>query len=261
LNYASGAKTPLSAIFAAIILMLIVLLIAPLMGYLPIAAMAGVILVVAYNLIDFHHIRETLSFSIEESAVLITTFLATLFLELEFAIYLGVLLSLVLFLGKTSTPSIPTLSLDETQASGKKKLIDINEKPLKQCPQLKIIRIDMSIYFGSVNHIQKRIATISENERINHILIVASGINFIDLAGTKALIAENNRLVKNGGNLYFVGLKPSVYEFAAKSHFIQQVGMSHFFDTKKQAIKHIYKELDREICATCPALIFDECAL
>ncbi|CAC9593593.1 Sulfate permease [uncultured Gammaproteobacteria bacterium] len=261
LNYASGAKTPLSAIFAAIILMLIVLLIAPLMGYLPIAAMAGVILVVAYNLIDFHHIRETLSFSIEESAVLITTFLATLFLELEFAIYLGVLLSLVLFLGKTSTPSIPTLSLDETQASGKKKLIDINEKPLKQCPQLKIIRIDMSIYFGSINHIQKRIATISENERINHILIVASGINFIDLAGTEALIAENNRLVKNGGNLYFVGLKPSVYEFAAKSHFIQQVGMSHFFDTKKQAIKHIYKELDREICATCPALIFDECAL
>jgi len=259
LNYASGAKTPLSAIFAAIILMLIVLLVAPLMGYLPIAAMAGVILVVAYNLIDFHHIRETLSFSIEESAVLITTFLATLFLELEFAIYLGVLLSLVLFLGKTSTPSIPTLSLDKTQANGKKKLIDINEKPLKQCPQLKIIRIDMSIYFGSVNHIQKRIATISENERINHILIVASGINFIDLAGTEALIAENNRLVKNGGCLYFVGLKPSVYEFAAKSHFIQQVGISRFFDTKKHAIEHIYKKLDREICATCPALIFDEC--
>ncbi len=259
LNYASGAKTPLSAIFAAIILMAIVLLIAPLMAYLPIAAMAGVILVVAYNLIDFHHIRTTLSFSIEESAVLIATFLATLFLELEFAIYLGVLLSLVLFLGKTSTPSIPTLSLDNTQANGKKKLIDINEKPLKQCPQLKIIRIDMSIYFGSVNHIQKRIATISENQRINHILIVASGINFIDLAGTEALISENNRLVRNTGGLYFVGLKPSVYEFAAKSHFIQQIGVSHFFDTKKQAFNYIYKKLDRETCATCPALIFNEC--
>ncbi len=259
LNYASGAKTPLSAIFAAIILMAVVLLIAPLMAYLPIAAMAGVILVVAYNLIDFHHIRTTLSFSIEESAVLIATFLATLFLELEFAIYLGVLLSLVLFLGKTSTPSIPTLSLDNTQANGKKKLIDINEKPLKQCPQLKIIRIDMSIYFGSVNHIQKRIATISENQRINHILIVASGINFIDLAGTEALISENNRLVRNTGGLYFVGLKPSVYEFAAKSHFIQQIGVSHFFDTKKQAFNYIYKKLDRETCATCPALIFNEC--
>ncbi|RUA06166.1 MAG: sodium-independent anion transporter [Gammaproteobacteria bacterium] len=257
LNYASGAKTPLSAIFAAIILMAIVLLIAPLMAYLPIAAMAGVILVVAYNLIDFHHIRETLSFSMEESAVLITTFLATLFLELEFAIYLGVLLSLVLFLSKTSTPSIPTLSLDNVETSGKRKLINIEEKPLKQCPQLKIIRIDMSVYFGSVSHIQKRIATIVENERINHILIVASGINFIDLAGTEALISENNSLVKNGGGLYFVGLKAPVYEFSAKSHFIERIGRANFFDSKSHA--SIYKRLERETCATCPAQIFHEC--
>ncbi|BBB23067.1 sulfate permease, SulP family [Abyssogena phaseoliformis symbiont OG214] len=259
LNFASGAKTPLSAIFSAVILMVIVLLIAPLTAYLPIAAMAGVILVVAYNLIDFHHIRETLSFSVEESAILITTFLATLFLELEFAIYLGVLLSLVLFLNKTSTPAIPTLSLDNAQTNGKKKFININKKPIKQCPQLKIIRIDMSIYFGSVNHIQKRIAAIVENERINHILIVASGINFIDLAGTEALISENNRLVKNNGGLYFVGLKASVYEFAAKSHFIQQIGRSHFFDSKSQAINHIHKKLEQKTCATCQALIFNEC--
>ncbi|MBW5289785.1 MAG: Sulfate permease [Candidatus Ruthia sp. Apha_13_S6] len=259
LNFASGAKTPLSAIFSAVILMVIVLLIAPLTAYLPIAAMAGVILVVAYNLIDFHHIRETLSFSVEESAILITTFLATLFLELEFAIYLGVLLSLVLFLSKTSTPAIPTLSLDNAQTNGKKKFININKKPIKQCPQLKIIRIDMSIYFGSVNHIQKRIAAIVENERINHILIVASGINFIDLAGTEALISENNRLVKNNGGLYFVGLKASVYEFAAKSHFIQQIGRSHFFDSKSQAINHIHKKLEQKTCATCQALIFNEC--
>ncbi|MBW5290097.1 MAG: Sulfate permease [Candidatus Ruthia sp. Asou_11_S2] len=259
LNFESGARTPLSAIFSAVILMIIVLLIAPLTAYLPIAAMAGVILVVAYNLIDFHHIRETLSFSVEESAILITTFLATLFLELEFAIYLGILLSLVLFLSKTSTPAIPTLSLDNAQANGKKKFININKKPIKQCPQLKIIRIDMSIYFGSVNHIQKRIAAIVENKRINHILIAASGVNFIDLAGTEALISENNRLVKNNGGLYFVGLKASVYEFVAKSHFIQQIGRSHFFDSKSQAINHIHKKLEQKTCVTCQALIFNEC--
>ncbi len=259
LNFESGAKTPLSAIFSAIILMIIVLLIAPLTAYLPIAAMAGVILVVAYNLIDFHHIRETLSFSVEESAILIVTFLATLFLELEFAIYLGVLLSLVLFLSKTSTPAIPTLSLDNIQTNGKKKFININKKTVKQCPQLKIIRIDMSIYFGSVNHIQKRIAAIVENERINHILIVASGINFIDLTGIEVLISENNRLVKNNGGLYFVGLKASVYEFATKSHFIQRIGRSNFFDSKSQAINHIHKKLEQKTCTTCQALIFNEC--
>ncbi len=259
INYEAGAKTPMSAIFAALFLMVIVLLIAPLTAYLPIAAMGGVILLVAYNLIDFKQIKHTLSFSKSESSVLITTFLATLFLELEFAIYLGVILSLVLFLAKTSTPRIPTLSFDEGPDAPKRKLINIKLKPVKQCPQVKIIRIDMSIYFGSVNHIQNRIAKIVENEHIYYILIVATGINFIDLAGAEAMIAENNSLKQHGGGLYFVGLKSNVYEFAAKSGFIKHIGNTHFFDSKPAAIAHIYKKLDKDICAKCNALIFKEC--
>ena len=257
INYDAGAKTPISAIFAAILLMVIVLLIAPLTAYLPIAAMGGIILLVAYNLVDFHHIRQTLTFSKTESSILLTTFFATLFLELEFAIYLGVLLSLVLFLAKTSTPYIPTLSIDDSD--DKRKFINIEKKPVKQCPQLKIVRIDMSIYFGSINHIQKRISQIVENERIYHILIISSGINFIDLAGAEALVSENNRLKQYDGGLYFVGLKSSVYEFAAKSCFVKKIGNSHFFDSKGQAISSIYKRLDRSVCLKCNALIFREC--
>jgi len=259
INYEAGARTPLSAIFAATALMIIVLLIAPLTAYLPIAAMGGVILLVAYNLIDFHHISQILKFSKPETAIMATTFFATLFLELEFAIYLGVLLSLILFLAKTSTPEIPTLSLSDEPGASNRKLIDINMRPLKQCPQLKIIRIDMSVYFGSVNHIQKRIARISDIEGIHHILIVASGINFIDLAGSEALVAEHNRLTKEGGGLYFVHLKSSVYEFAAKSCFIKKIGSDRFFDSKTDAIKSIYKRLDRDVCHKCNAQIFNEC--
>ena len=259
INYEAGAKTPMSAIFAALALMVIVLLIAPLTAYLPIAAMGGIILLVAYNLIDFHHITQVLRFSRSESAILLTTFFATLFLELEFAIYLGVLLSLILFLAKTSTPQIPTLSIDTTEDSDHRKLININKKPVKQCPQLKIIRIDMSIYFGSINHIQKRIANISEKQGINHILIVGTGINFIDLAGAESLVAENNRLKNMGGGLYFVGLKASVYEFAARSCFIKHIGSEHFFDNKRQAISYIYSRLDKQVCTSCDARIFEEC--
>lgn len=259
INYEAGAKTPLSAIIAALALMVIVLLIAPLTAYLPIAAMGGIILLVAYNLIDFHHIKQTLQFSKSETAILATTFFATLFLELEFAIYLGVLLSLVMFLAKTSTPEIPTLSLTGTPDSEKRKLICINQQPVKQCPQLKIIRIDMSIYFGSINHIQNRISRISEIEGIHHILIVSSGINFIDLAGAEALVSENKRLNKLGGGLYFVDLKSSVYEFAAKSCFIKKIGSDHFFDNKKQAFHSIYGRLDQAVCNKCNALIFEEC--
>lgn len=259
INYSAGARTPLSAIIAATSLMIIVLLIAPLTAYLPVAAMGGVILLVAYNLIDFHHINQILTFSKTESSILITTFLATLFLELEFAIYLGVLLSLVMFLAKTSTPTIQTLSVDGELDSPKRKFISIDSKPVKQCPQLKVIKVEMSIYFGSINHIQNRIAQIIENERIYHILIVASGVNLIDLTAAEALVGENNRLKQHGGGLYFVGLKSSVYEFAAKSCFVKKIGGHHFFDSKTQAVRSIYKHLDRSICSTCKALVYWEC--
>ena len=228
-------------------------------AYLPVAAMGGVILLVAYNLIDIHHIKNIFRFSKAETAILLTTFFATLFLELEFAIYLGVLLSLVFFLAKTSTPNIPTLSIDTEAETGKRSLINIQKKPLKQCPQLKIIRIDMSIYFGSVNHIQNRISQIAENEQIYNILIVASGVNFIDLAGAEALVSENNQLKKRGGGLYFVGMKSSVYEFAAKTCFIKKIGSDQFFDTKTEAIHNIYQRLDKTICSKCRSLIFKEC--
>jgi SulP family sulfate permease len=258
-NYAAGAKTPLSAIFAAVILMLIVLMIAPLTAYLPVPAMAGVILLVAYNLIDLSQIRHILSSSKNETIILLVTFLATLFLELEFAIYLGVLLSLVIFLWRTSTPEIVTLAPDVDQDAQKNTLVDVSSKPLNQCPQLKIIRIDMSVYFGSLNHIQTRLNEITDNERISHILIIGTGINFVDLSGEEMLLSEAHRLEKLGGGLYFADLKPGVYEFLGRAHFISDVGNTHFFDRKKYALRYLYQKLDREICERCSARVFTEC--
>ncbi len=257
INYTAGAKTPMSAIFAAVMLMLIVVLIAPLTAYLPVAAMGGVILIVAYNLINFKHILLILKNSKSESSILITTFLATLFLELEFAIYMGVLLSLVLFLARTSTPNIPTLGIDVE--NNKRSLVNIQKKPVKQCPQLKIIRVDMSVYFGSLNHIQSRIHQISENERIYNILIIGTRINFIDLSGAEMLVQEHRRLKALGGGLYFCDLNAEVYEFAARTCFIKHVGNHHFFDSKREAISAIYHILDRDICQTCQQLAFREC--
>jgi len=257
INYEAGAKTPMSAIFSAVFLMLTVLLIAPLTAYLPVAAMGGVILIVAYNLIDFHHIKNVLKNSKSEIAVLLVTFFSTLFLELEFAIYLGVIISLVLFLARTSSPEITTLSIDVKDE--KRPFININKMPVNQCPQLKIIRIDMSVYFGSLNHIQDRIHHIVENQKIYHILIEASGINFIDLSGAEMLITENRRLEKHEGGLYFTGLKSKVYEFVAKTYFVREIGNDHFFDSKSEAIRRIYKKLDKKTCSSCSTLVFNEC--
>ena len=258
-NFESGARTPLSAILAALFLMVIVLLVAPLISYLPLAAMAGVILLVAYNLIDFKNIKKTFTYSKSESVIFTATFLATLLFELEFAIYLGVLLSLMLFIAKTSTPDVHTLAFGTPPGEGDRRLQSIRKAPLVQCPQLKIIRIDMSIYFGSINHIQKQISQIVDNQRIYHILIVASGVNFIDLAGIEALLIENKRLQAQNGSLYFVAVKSTAYEFMEKVNFVNEIGRDNFFDSKADAINVLYDRLDKNKCETCQALVFKEC--
>ncbi len=262
INYDAGARTPLSAIFSAIILMAIVLLIAPLTIYLPVAAMAGAIMMVAYNLIDFKQIRHILESSKVETSILLTTFFATLFLELEFAIYMGVLLSLVIFLGRTSTPDIVVLAPDNDPRFNKKVLSDIRTKPLRQCPHLKIIRVDMSVYFGSLDHIQQKLQKISKKHDIHHVLIVGSGINLIDLSGAEMLLHEAERLEEEGGGLYFTGLKPSVYPGLSRSHFFRDIGNNHFFDDKKHAIRMLHRLLRRQgHCENCQARVFSECKL
>ena len=258
-NFESGARTPLSAILAALFLMAIVFLVAPLISYLPLAAMAGVILLVAYNLIDFKNIKKTFTYSKSESVIFTATFLATLLFELEFAIYLGVLLSLMLFIAKTSTPDVHTLAFGTPPGEGDRRLQSIRKAPLVQCPQLKIIRIDMSIYFGSINHIQKQISQIVDNQRIYHILIVASGVNFIDLAGIEALLIENKRLKAHNGSLYFVAVKSTAFEFMEKVNFVNEIGRDNFFDSKAEAINVLYDRLDKSKCEKCQALVFKEC--
>ena len=258
-NFESGARTPLSAILAALFLMVIVLLVGPLISYLPYAAMAGIILIVAYNLIDFQSIKKTFTYSKSESVIFTATFLSTLLFELEFAIYLGVLLSLMLFIAKTSAPEVHTLAFGSPPGEDIRKLQSIRKTPLVQCPQLKIIRIDMSIYFGSINHIQKQISQIVDNQRIYHILIVASGVNFIDLAGVEGLLIEHRRLKALNGNLYLVDVKSSTYEFMEKVNFVNEIGRENFFESKEEAIHIVYDRLDKSKCEKCQALVFKEC--
>ncbi|HIL41911.1 MAG TPA: SulP family inorganic anion transporter [Gammaproteobacteria bacterium] len=258
-NYESGAKTPLSAILAALILIIIVLLVAPFMAYLPIASMAGIILLVAYNLIDSAHIKKTFKYSKSESIIFLVTFASTLLIDLEFAIYLGVLLSLLLFIAKTSAPEVQTLAFSNQSSDGSRKMHSIKTSPLIQCPQLKIIKINMSIYFGSINHIQKEISTIIDNQIIHHILIVCDGVNFVDLTGVDALLIEQNRLKKLGGSLYFVNFNSTVNDFMEKVNFIDDIGKENFFKSKGEAINSIYARLDEVKCRTCRSLIFKEC--
>ena len=258
-NYETGAKTPLAAVFAAFFLTVVLLLIAPLTAYLPIASMAGVLLVVAYGLIDFHHIRSIVKTSKPEAAVLAVTFLSTLFVELEFAIYAGVLLSLILYLNRTSHPNVITLVPDP--ASTRRSFINIVKKPGPECPQLKVVRIDGSLFFGAVSHIAEQLTMITQqNPEQAHILFVGEGINFIDVAGCEMLADEAHRLHLNGRKLYLCSLKGEAMTVLLRGGYSARIGEDNIFRTKVGAIQHLVPRLDPERCRSCTYRIFQECA-
>jgi SulP family sulfate permease len=257
-NYESGARTPMAAITAALSLALILLLVAPLTAYLPIAAMAGILLLVAFNLIDWHHIFSIVRTSKSEASILATTFFATLFLELEFAIYVGVMLSLIIYLNRTSRPRIITMAPDQNEIN--RPMVSVSQELVPQCPQMRIVRMDGSLFFGAVSHADSQFRFFSEEAaEQKHLLLLCHAINFIDIAGAEWLMREGNRLKKRGGGLYLCNPKESVAAFLQKSGVIDSLGEDHFFDSKSEAIQSIFLRLERDKCRQCERRIFQEC--
>ncbi|MEQ9424991.1 MAG: SulP family inorganic anion transporter [Cyclobacteriaceae bacterium] len=255
-NYESGAKTPLAAVFAAICLMLIVLLVAPLATYLPMASMGGIILLVAYRLIDFDHIKKIVKSSWQETAVLVITFLSTLIFQLEYAIYLGVLFSLIFYLQRTSQPLIAEVSPDPNHP--RRKFTNIKRIELSECPQLKIIRIDGSLYYGAVDHVQQYLKELTDLG-VRNVLIIGSGLNIIDVSGAEMLVNEAKRWRGLGGQIYLSSIRIGAREFLQSGGYAEEIGDNNIFETKDEGIKKIYQRLDKSICARCEVRIFKEC--
>jgi SulP family sulfate permease len=256
INYQAGAITPLSAVFSAGLLALLLLLIAPLTAYLPIAAMGGIILLVAYHLIDLHHIRTIIRTSGEETAVMLTTFLATLFLDLEFAIYAGVLLSLMLYLNRTAHPRIANLAPNPEQLGPP--LVETDS----ECPNLKIIRIDGPLFFGSVNHVSEYLNNIDKRlTRKRNILIVGCGINLVDVAGAEMLSREAQRRRGQRGSLSLCEIKPDVQRVLERSGYLDAIGADHLFATQKEAIDQMMSHIDSSECRQCNDPVYAGCPM
>ncbi len=251
INYQAGAKTPMSAVISAVGLMIVVLLFADYASFLPRPAMGGIILLVGYNLIDFKHIKIIFKASKRELIVFAVTLIGTLFLELEEALVAGIFMALFFYLEKTSKPNIAILGLSKDR-----KLINvIRDKEAKSCSQLRIIRVDGSIYFGAIETISDFFIKLYEENKIKHLLIIASGINFIDLAGAEWLTSEVVKWRERGGDVYFVGMKRVSQEVLSKGDFLNKIGRDHFFTDKKTAIAEIHKKFQ----TPCEIAVFEEC--
>ncbi|MDP1733589.1 MAG: SulP family inorganic anion transporter [Sulfuritalea sp.] len=254
-NYEAGARTPLATVFASVFLVLILLAVAPLAAYLPNAAMAGILFLVAWGLIDFHHIASIWKTSRQESFILWVTVIGTL-MNLEAGITAGVLVSLLLYLNRTSKPGIePLVPVDD---AGGYHFIEARGKV--ECPQLRIVRINGSAYFGAVDHIQSALQQIDlDNPRQKSVLVVSLGMNFVDIAGAEMFAQEARRRKRLGGGLYFYRMKDEPYRLLRDGNYVHEIGEGAFFPVKSKPTEALYWTLDPEVCRHCKARIFAAC--
>jgi SulP family sulfate permease len=256
-NFASGGKTPIAAALAGLLVLPILPLVAPLTRYLPYAAMAGLLFMIAWSLVEVSQLRNIVRASRGETAVLLVTFLSAVLVDLETAILFGVLLSLLLYLRRTSKPRL--LSRVPNPDSPKRKFVSSTHLP--ECPQLKMIRIDDSIYFGAVNHVREMFQRLREHySGQRHLLLLTQGVAQVDVAGAQLLVDEARARRAMGGSFSLYRLRDSARDVLVRGGYLEQLELSGDYSSKGEAIRGILPTLDKSICASCSKRIFSECS-
>jgi SulP family sulfate permease len=254
-NFRSGSRTPLSGVLSGLAVAATVLAAAPLAGGLPLAGLAGVLLVVAYDLIHWEDIKRTIRATRGDAAVLVVTLLSTLLLNIEFAIYVGVLLSIGLHLAKTSHPQIYEEIPDFP--TGKMKPVAFEDG----CPQMAIVYIEGSIFFGSAAFVQEDLLRRLRNhpDTLN-LLIRLHRVNTLDAGGVHVLELLLEEVRRRGGELYLAGVNHRVFEVFRDSGFLKELGETHLRETTGSAVRSAMREtFCPAVCAACDRIIFKEC--
>jgi SulP family sulfate permease len=186
------------------------------------------------------------------------TFFGTLFLELEFAILLGVMLSLMIYLRRTSRPRV-TPRVPNPDSPHRKFTSSVS---LPECPQLKLIRIEDLLYFGAVAHVREMFRRFREHyPEQKQLILLTKGINHVDIAGAELLLDEATTRRITGGDMYLYRLKDSATDVLDRGGNMDKLNRENMFDSKEDAIHQIFSRLDKSICQRCDKRIFLECRI
>ena len=254
-NLRSGARTPVSGIFSALTVLATVLLAAPLAAKLPLSALAGVLMLVAYDMVLKQDILRAVMATRGDAAVLGVTFLCTLMLNIEFAVHVGVLLSIGLHLAKTSHPSIYSVVPD--RKTGKL----VGPVHGETCCQMEIVNIEGSLFFGSAAFVLEDLQRRLRNRPFTaNLLIRMRQVNTLDASGIHVLEVMLEETRRRGGSLYFSGVNHRVFEVIKNAGLLREVGETHLRTSTGSAIRLAMREnFCPAVCAACEYAVFQEC--
>jgi SulP family sulfate permease len=179
-NINNGGKTPIAGIIHAVVLLLIMLFLGNLTKHIPMACLAGVLVVVAYNMSEWRTFKNLLSNPKADVAVLITTFLLTVIFDLTIAIEIGLLLAVVLFIRRISESSNVSVFTEEVHTAEYVEAGDVSEK-LTVPNGVEIYEIEGPFFFGVASKFEETMKQIGDKPKVR--IIRMRKVPFIDSTG------------------------------------------------------------------------------
>jgi len=261
MNYATGARTGLSSVFSAVAVVLALLFLTPLLESVPRAALAA--LVISAVMLLFHP-REVFALwkkNRHDGVVAMAVFVLTLLVKPDYALLIGVIISLVLFLWVSMHPRIVRMAWNTEHEA----YLNAEDLETACCPQMTILRVDNAIYFANaeytMEHILEKVDCVQElvsarqGCELKHLLLDFKGVGFIDITGVDELQVLLDDLRSRGINLILVSLHLPVRQVFASTGFLQELGEQNIHTSYHEAMHSLSSQLNHDVCGTsCPFL-------
>ncbi len=245
LNYSSGAKTGLGAVFSGVFVLLFLLFFTRFLGFLPKAVLAAIIVSAVLRLMNFRQLWHYMVVNKADGLAAFGCFFATLLFapHLDKGIVFGASISILIHLYRMMRPHVALLGL---HPDGSMRDADLHN--LEIDPNLPAIRLDGRLFFANASYFEEMVYAACERfPHARYLAIVCSGINEIDASGTEMLKEVADQLKHNGVQMLFVDVKAQVMEVMRLSGLDREVGEENMFATFEKARREIYARLPSDL--------------
>ncbi|MCH8124587.1 SulP family inorganic anion transporter [candidate division KSB1 bacterium] len=232
LCYRAGAETKMANIMAGIFVAIAVLFFGPVIKHIPLAALAGIVMLIASNMVDWKYVKMALRSSNVDSLAILATFFAALFFSLVTAIYIGVGFSLVLFLRRVKKPNLVELIYDDK--FGFKEKTESNQSSI---PELTIIHVEGDVFFASVDSVDDDIQKIAQRNAVKVIILRLKRAFSLDATSMMVFMKIYKDLEKQGKLLLISGAGGQVKKIIHESGLDKVIGEDHIFYSDENLFK------------------------
>lgn len=235
INDQAGAQTPLSSVFAALIIALTLIFLTPFFFFLPKSILAAIIVVAALGLLDFKMPRQLLNYNWRDLLILNSTLLFTLFVGIMEGILFGIILSLVMLIYKSTKPHMAVLGqVPDTHYYRNVKRFD----HLVVHEEILIVRFDAQLYFANTDFFREQLALFvrEKGDKLRYLIIDGESLNALDSSAIYTLEEVHDFYTDKGLTLVFTGLKGPVRDTLVKSKLMKKIRYDHCFMSIQEAV-------------------------